>query len=271
MIHIDKAADIRPFKKLFAMEGVSDVCWVPRVRSAWGTFGQVEATLSLLREALKRDPDSQRFVLLSGQDYPIMPVSRIIEFFEKRTGVNFITSAPMPRADWADTGGLDRLRHWHFSIGGWRLDYPARTIPAARRLKIAYRLCELLLPTERSLPTNLALYGGSNWWNLTRESADRVFHFLRENRAFLPHYRFSRSADEVFFQTVLMNSGPWRIENSDLRCVFWDGRNNEFPAFVTQADFDEIAASGALFTRKVHATRSSDLLNRIDRELLSIG
>ena len=267
-IHIDKATDIRPFRELFAREGISDIHWAPRVQSAWGTFGQVRATLSLLREALKRDRESARFVLLSGQDYPIVPSSTIIRFFANQAAVNFISSAPLPRADWIDAGGFDRLRHWHFLMGGWRLEYPSNPVPVARRLLIAHRLCEWLLPPERPLPKNLALHGGGNWWNLTREAVEGVLEYLRTNPSFLPLFRFSRSADEVVFQTILMNSGPWPIENNDLRSVFWDGRNNEFPAFVTDADFEAIAASGALFVRKIHPTRSSDLLDRIDRELL---
>ena len=44
-IHIDKDADIRPFKELLLREGIRDVYWVPRVRSPWGTFDQVKASL----------------------------------------------------------------------------------------------------------------------------------------------------------------------------------------------------------------------------------
>jgi hypothetical protein len=65
-IHIDKDADIHPFKELFLREEILDVYWVPRVRCRWGTFDQVKASLSLLREALRMDHKADMYMLRTG-------------------------------------------------------------------------------------------------------------------------------------------------------------------------------------------------------------
>jgi hypothetical protein len=235
------------------------------VRSPWGSFGQVRASLSLLGEALEKDPGTERFILLSGQDYPLMTPAKMAAFFQQKAGTDFYTTHPLPWAEWNDSGGLDRLRRYHFCLGRRSFAYPSESLPGSRLVHAAYKACELLLPKERPLPTNITFHGGCNWWSLTRRSATIVFSFLRRNPSFVRRFRFTKFADEIFFQTALLNS-PSRpvVENDDLRCVIWDGRRNEFPATLRLQDFDEVAASGKLFARKMHPLYSLPLLDRID-------
>jgi hypothetical protein len=269
-IHIDKDADIHPFKELFLREEILDVYWVPRVRCRWGTFDQVKASLSLLREALRMDHKADMYMLLSGQDYPLRTVEFMASFFEQNKGISFVKWARLPWSIWPDAGGFERLTHYHFSIGKQRLEYPSKELPRARRLRFIYRLCDLFLPKIRTLPMDLVLYGGLSWWNITREAAERIFIYLWHNAHFARIFRYTKSSDEIFFQTILVNSEGSSLDNNDLRCVFWDGRRNEYPAIVRIEDFDEIKSSGKFFTRKVDPRYSLDLMDKIDSELLDV-
>jgi hypothetical protein len=269
-IHIDKDADIRPFKKLFLRGGISDVNWVPRVRCHWGTFDQVKASLSLLREALMTDQKAGMYVLLSGQDYPLRTPEFMANFFERNKGVSYVKWARLPWSIWPDAGGFERLTHYHFLIGKQRLEYPCKEIPRARWFRFIYRICGLFLPETRPLPKDLIFYGGLSWWNITRGAAERIFVYLRHNARFRGIFRYTKSSDEIFFQTILMNSEDVNLDNNDLRCVFWDGRRNEYPAIVRIQDFEEIRNSGMFFTRKVDPRYSLDLMNKIDSEFLAV-
>jgi hypothetical protein len=266
-LHVDRSVDIRPFQ--IALAG-HNVRWAPRKRSRWGTFGQVRASLSLLDSALRDDADM--FMLISGQDYPLVTPERMQEFFTQHQGTSFITCRPMPWSALEGRGGFERLEHYHFALGNWRLEYPSVHLPGARRLRYLHHLCALALPRVRRLPAGVAFHAGSNWWNLTREAAQFVVEFARHERKLMRAFRFSKSADEIFFQTVLMNSGrEWVRQDRDLRGVFWDGRRNEFPAVVRPEEFDELEKLDAFFIRKIHPEYSLALLDRIDRELLSAG
>jgi hypothetical protein len=221
----------------------------------------------LLREALEVDPEAGRFILISGQDYPLMTPAGMAAFFENKP--DFFTYHSMPWEAWSGAGGFDRLRRYHFSMGRYSFTYPSDPLPVSRIARVASRACEWFLPSERPLPAEIAFHGGSNWWNLTRRSAELVFEFLRANRGFERLFRYTRSADEIFFQTVLLNApSPPLVKNEDLRCVFWDGRRNELPATLRIEDFEEVAASGKLFARKMHPENSGALMDRID-DLLS--
>lgn len=267
-VHLDRRIRSAPFKR--ALEN-TDVRWVRRVRSSWGTFGQVRASLLLLREALATDPQASTFALLSGVDYPLRSGEELARFFDARPGVSFISCHRLPWDAWGEDGGLDRLTHWHFSSPHsprTYVEYPA-TAPSGRRpVRTAHRLCAMTLPRTRSLPCDVTLYGGSSWWNLTRDACETILGRIRSSPGFLRRFWFTRSADEIFYQTLVMNSNAGKIESDDLRCAFWDGRRGQHPATVTVDDFQEIEASGKLFVRKVHPQHSDALLDKIDRELL---
>jgi len=269
-IHIDKRTDIRRFKALLRDQKNRDVHLIPRVCSRWGTFGQVKASLSLLRAALATDKDATMFILLSGQDYPLLTPKLMSEYFEQNRNASFMTWARLPWSRWPDAGGLERLTHFHFFFGGDRVEYPSSEPPAKRRLRLFYSLCRWFLPAVRTLPQDITFYGGTSWWSFTREATEYIFRFLRENPDYVKIFRYSKSSDEIFFQTILLNWSGAKLINNDLRCVFWDGRRGDYPAVLTNEDFDEVKISGMLFARKVHPDYSSTLLDRIDAELLAI-
>ena len=267
-IHIDQGVDIRPFQTAFRAE--SDVHWVPRIKSRWGTFGQVKASLSLLQTALSTDPDADRFILLSGQDYPLVSPEKMRLFFEAHPTTNFFHFAPMPWKTWGESGGFDRLLRYHFVFGKYDFSYPSDNLPGSRLVHATYRLCQLFLPRTRALPANLTYYGGLNWWNLTRHTASSILDYIEAHPEFTRIFRFTRCSDEIFFQTLLLNAFPeLPCVNDDLRCVFWDGRRNQYPAEVILEEFEEIAESGKMFVRKINPDFSAPLLDRIDRELLN--
>jgi hypothetical protein len=267
-VHVDRDADIRPFKALFVREGMPKVHWVPRVSSRWGTFGQVRSSLSLLGEALRNDKDADMFVLLSGQDYPLCAPEKMAAFFDKRRGVNFIASAPLPRSVWMPDGGFERISKYYFNFRGHLLKYPSEELPESRRMRIAYWACGLLLPRLRRLPHKFSLYGGSNWWNLTRQAAEAILVYVRRNPDFVRRFCFTLCSDEIFFQTILMNLKLWRCDSDSLRMVFWNNGRNEYPGYVRMENYEDLKNSGKLFARKVHPVESLDLVDRIDRELL---
>jgi hypothetical protein len=267
-VHVDRDVDIRPFKVLFEKEGICSVGWVPRMSSGWGRFGQVRATLSLLGEALRTERTADMFMLLSGQDYPLCSPEKMAAFFDSKKGVSFIACASLPRSVWLPDGGLERLTKYHFNFRGYRLKYPCEVLPESRCMRVAYRACRLLLLRQRRLPRNFSFYGGTTWWNLTREASESIFDYVRRHPEFVQRFRFTLSSDEIFFQTILMNLGRLTFENDSLRNVFWDNSRNEYPGYVRMENYQEIKESGKFFTRKVHPRDSLDLLDRIDRELL---
>ena len=103
-VHIDRKSDIEKFHGLRA----HDVHITADRRSVyWADFSPIEATLVLLRAAMADPRRFDRFVLLSGADYPLRSAAAIERFFARNPGKEFIDLVAMP----ADGAGkpLSRL------------------------------------------------------------------------------------------------------------------------------------------------------------------
>jgi hypothetical protein len=91
--------------------------------------------------------------------------------------------------------------------------------------------------------------------------------FVHSNKEFVSFFRFCHAPDELFFQTILMNS-PFRDRTADyLRYIDWS-KTKIHPRFLdTDEDLERLRVSQALFARKIDVATSPVFVERIDREL----
>ena len=77
--------------------------------------------------------------------------------------------------------------------------------------------------------------------------------------------------DELFFQTILLNS-PLRdrIVNDNLRYMDWSRPNVPLPAVLGTGDLPQLQQSPALFARKFDVTVDSAILDMIDERILGL-
>jgi hypothetical protein len=144
-----------------------------------------------------------------------------------------------------------------------------RTLSGFSVLALAEFLASLLLPAKRKFPAGYTPHGGWAYWCLSREHAEYVHRFAQTHPAFVKFFRFTKSADEIFLPTVLLNS-PFKgqIVNDDLRYVDWSS-NDCTPRILRCADVPKLAASPKLFARKFDTTVDAAVLDLIDEQLLS--
>ena len=90
--------------------------------------------------------------------------------------------------------------------------------------------------------------------------------FLRENPDYVRFFEHVFVPDELFFQTIVMNSELRdTVENDDLRYLDWS--REPAPVVFTRADLPALLGSGQLFARKFDETVDSDVLDVLDRHL----
>ncbi|HLG04204.1 MAG TPA: beta-1,6-N-acetylglucosaminyltransferase, partial [Bacteroidia bacterium] len=106
-IHIDRKADEVAFRKAVEANGIY---WVnDRVDIYWGGFSQVQATFNSLEEAMSQFPQTDYFIYLSGQDFPIKSKLQLHLFFNHTDGKSFMEYFPLPHESWSGNGGLGRI------------------------------------------------------------------------------------------------------------------------------------------------------------------
>jgi hypothetical protein len=228
-------------------EGLADVdvTYLPRHACHWGGFGHVRASLKGIGELVTSGADPDYTILLSGQDYPIKPNAFIQEFLERGDGRSFFLHFPLPTENWSH-GGLDRLRDWH----------------------LRWRGVHVRLPLRRSLPGGLRPWGGSAYWIVSRSALRTIAGFVDANPEYVRFFEHVDIPDELFFQTILLNS-PEAERCVDFRLHHTEWSREPAPAILVKDDFPQLVSSSCLFARKFDAAVDGEILDLIDERLLA--
>lgn len=233
-----------------------------RVRVYWGTMSVVDATLHAIDTALEYVADFDYALLVSGTHYPIKTNQQILSHLETHRGKIFFDHTVVPSTDrWHNVqGGLNRIKYrFYFRGKGYET-----------RKEIVHGLFRPYIPGEKRLLEGFDIYGGGQWWTLSKESLVYARDFLKRNPSFLEFFRYKIDIpDEMFFQTLFLNSLYKDLVISDnLTYIEWSKKDACHPKILTVEDFKQISESTAFFARKFVGDKSLHILDRIDRELL---
>ena len=168
-----------------------------RIPVYWGDFSMVEAELMLLKAAHESAVGFDRFILMSGSDYPLRSQSYINQFFCNNKDTEFIDLHRMP----AEQKGkpISRLTRYKLRSSDSRLVNEIKQFMIRKKLLPGYRDYKVVF--EGMYP-----YAGSAWWALSREAATYVLDFVAERSRFVNYYKHTEIPDESFFHTILGNS-----------------------------------------------------------------
>ena len=77
----------------------------------------------------------------------------------------------------------------------------------------------------------------------------KIFEYLEKDKSYIPRYKWTRCADEIFYQTIIAKIEGLNIENNYLRYVDWQS-GPEYPKILRNEDYEKIILANALFARK---------------------
>jgi hypothetical protein len=271
-IHIDREAPDSVYQPLWdAFADSGHHVFAERVPVMWGTFGIAHGIMKGIEALCRSGFDYDYAILVSGQDYPLRPHEDIVAQLEKRQGQELMECWQFPIDDWEPDGGFDRVNRHHFFIFRRRFTHPPYESGPLKSL--ISRVLSLFFKERREIPLGYAGYGGSTWWCLTRDAVAYMHNFLEseEGERLTQFFKTTRNTAEIMYQTILANS-PFRERISDYYPWFIDwSANRSNPTILTSEWFDRLAESAEsdkLFARKFDIEVDSQILDRIDRELL---
>jgi hypothetical protein len=245
-VHIDQKSRMEEFSRI---PGGNIFFIEPRLPVYWGDFSQVDAILLLLRQSLQAPGAYDRFVLLSGSDYPLRSGKYINAFFQEHRGEEFISGVKVPN----EAAGKPLSRINKFVV-------PQRQ-PLRRLLVRGLGKLGLAERDYRKYLGSLQPYAGSEWWALTREACQYVLQFVDSRPEVTDFFRNVCAADEAFFQTILANSEFQSRMRRNLVYDDWSARASS-PAMIgadhigffeahETVPLDDVYGHGeALFARK---------------------
>jgi hypothetical protein len=202
-----------------------------------------------IREIVEKTIPFEVAILLTGQDYPIKSNEYIHKFLKTNRQKSFMDFFPLPSNQWQD-GGLNRIDRWHIRVRNRHFTFPKDRNSRNSLLK-------------RKFPGNARPFGGSSYWCLDRECILYIYNYVRRNPVFVNFFRWVDVPDELFFQTILLNSSlKKKIINDNLRYIEWRNLESGSPAILGKDDLDKLMESPKLFARKFDRMEVLDLIDR---------
>lgn len=246
-IHIDKKSEVslKNYKKL---KNINNVKYLGNdFKVNWGGVNHLKAYLRLSEIALS-DKENSFFHLITGQDYPIKN-SDYFKSITKKTKCNYLEHFKIPSERWSG-GGIDRLENFNLYD----------TFNAKKSLKWINLIIRFQKKTNYKRPISKylgELHGGSTYWSLTREVLQYVLDFKAKNKKIFKSFNYTFCAEEIYFQTVIMNSPYYdKVVNDSARFIDWESGKGGYPAFLDETDFQDIINSDKLFVRKIDRNRN---------------
>jgi len=242
------------------------------------SFEMILAELALIKQSQEKKAKYSYFILLSGQDFPIISPFEIDAFLSENYPKDFVDITPIHKGNWvynsfnksncfkSARGKLNRMiSHISTNIVIRMIMKVILVLPLKG---ISYLLPSPLHVLEKE---KVDMYGGSQWWILSDETISKVLYYIDH----LPQNVFNAlkrvgSPDETFFQTCIMNS----CDKGLFKINAWTeiAQNNQtyvrfnscgHPDIIVSGDFDKIIESNKLFARKFDFNVDSKIIEMI--------
>jgi Core-2/I-Branching enzyme len=265
-LHHDESQSALPYELIRRFKPT--ICQ-PFRRTEWSRVSQLLVELDLMQLALKKMPESEWFVLLSGNCYPIKAAHYVEEFLAQTDSDGFLDAHELSR-------GKAALHDWWwtriFTRPLCRIPWISRQgRPCLRQIRIR----------RRSTPfsSDFRFYFGANWFILRRRAVEQLFTEDPYNHAFVRFFgeiekkeNTHTSPEEAFVQTLLHNKRDGNLDLCPdyLRYIDWTDARDWHPNTLNMRHWEHIRGSNALFARKFDYVQSRELLDKIDCELLGV-
>lgn len=256
-VHINASVDIAPFEQALAdLPGPGNTVFSEeRFRIVWAGYGILKAAFAMMEQAMRRD-DYDRFVLLTGLDYPIKSDEQIQKFFCEHAQTEFVHASVVKGTQY------DHL-YYH----------------AARDHRVLHKCLQKYEKLLRKLGRKgkpdyvmhkgqkYELYGIAPKWALSGACASYLLDFYKKNRKFNRYFQLMHAPDDFYVATVLFNSRfRDRIEaKQDIFKIVWLP-DDKGAKILGEEDYTELQGCSQLYAKKFQSECSVGLQELLDQE-----
>ena len=240
-IHFDASAKPEYFEQIQQALGDNpNVTFATkRIKCGWGEWSLVQATLYAIEAALRDFPRATHFYMLSG-DCMAIKTSEFVHDYLDDHDCDFIESFDFFESDWIKTGmKAERLIYRHF--------FNERV---NKKLFYASFNLQKRLGLSRSIPSDIQVQIGSQWWCLRRPTIEAVMEMIKSRRDVVRFFKTTWIPDETFFQTLVRHLIPSDEINSRT-LTFLMFTDYGMPLVFYNDHYDLLLNQDYLFARKI--------------------
>ncbi len=248
-----------------------------------GDFLSVQCYLNAIKWLIDNRIKYDWLIYLSGQDYPIKPISEIERFLSETNYDGFLEyfNVFSPESHWSMREGKSRYLFKYKTIDfiskspNWlkQLLVPIKIINYLQpffRINLAF---EMLGVRKNSLLFNedFICYGGSFFTTLSRKCVEYLYTFCQLNPQVIEYYKDVCVSCESFVQTILVNNKELKLCNDNKYYYDFSETENGRPKILTTNDYDAIVESEAHFARKFDIYKDSRILDLLDKKITKVA
>jgi hypothetical protein len=240
-IHFDARARPEEYRQLRdALDENPNITFAQkRIKCGWGEWSLVQASLNAIESAMQAFPRATHFYMLSGDCMPIKSAHYIHRFLDQ-DDCDYIESFDYFESNWIKTGWKEErliYRHWVNERTQKWLFYTMFKVQRQLGLK-------------RSIPQDLQVQIGSQWWCLRRQTIERILEFSSARKDVMRFFKTTWIPDETFFQTLVRHLVPER-EIRARTLTFLLFTDYGMPVVFYNDHYDMLICQDYLFARKI--------------------
>jgi 16S RNA G1207 methylase RsmC len=224
----------------------------------WGGFNMLRCEMFILKEVLKLC-DADYLHLISGQDYPIMPLGDFLQFFEQYKDKDCLRYTHLPHIGW-EGNTFSRLQYYYpydlYCDRNWARYKVGKFLSFQKRIKI-----------KRSLPKQFDhFYGSSQWFSITRETAKMILNYTHRHPSFYRRMWMTFAPEETYVATVVVNLKKGKnVLFTNFRYVRMKYENGNCPANLGKEHLVHLLKNKYAFVRKIELPFSKDIRDVLDK------
>ncbi len=264
-IHIDKKANFTDFDLLKSTIQFSSVYYIKQRNVKWAAFSGILCEIDLLKAATGKD-QYDYYHLLSGSDLVIKTQDELHQFFNQNKGKEFVAFD----AQHMDDQYLDRVKYYYFFqdvYGRNRKNIFLIGLYVVDKILLSV---QKIIRVDRIKEIDLEFQKGANWFSITHDFAT---HVIQQEKWIKKTFQYSLSGDELFLQTILINSRfkdnlcqPKRLEeNLNMRLIDWTRGK---PYTWRKEDFPVLINSNMFYARKIDPSIDNEIITLVSRNMI---
>ena len=258
-IHFDTKMQLSAADEAFLKE--HKIHYISEVKVNWGSWSIGEATVRLMRLALK-NPAINYFHIIAGQDWVAANVEELYQHFENDSKIYMVYE----KAAEVKKNGEPIIWWQKYYFNYDRVNRRSMFGKIYHRLLISMQTL-LRVDKFKRLGIKEEIYAGANWADLPRDAVEYCLEYLESHPKFLQMLKTGCFSDEFWMQTIICNEPCFkeRLLNENYRYIKWEEKHGSYPAILDEENLAEIQQGDYFFIRKVEAKYSSELLRQLDR------
>lgn len=264
------------------------ICTEKRYECNLDDWSLIEAEIELINTA-KKKYNYNYYILLSGQDYPIVPIDNIVKELSLNYPTSYIDVTPYDKYNWVSS-------KFDTNILFFRCGRMINSMFSNKYIRKLIKLPIYIIneisnifttPRKRLAKLGVELFGGSAWWILSNEVVEFILREFYYNTNVIKELKNTITPEETFFQIMAMRSPgaskivinqPDMVLQNCKTYAYFFSENKKFcghPYIFTNSDDDIQLINNkgreCYFARKFDININSEILDYIDRNLLEKG